>query len=56
MNTPKGDEEMNILVRAPKKLKEILQSTAKDMGMPLNSLMLQILWEWVKSNRAGKGT
>ena len=38
------------LVRAPDKLKEQLQTSAQRMGLTLNALMIQILWEWVNRN------
>lgn len=40
---------MQILIRAPKELKEILQERAKRIGVTLNALILQILWEWVEN-------
>lgn len=42
---------MKILIRAPKELKEFLKNRAKKRGITLNALVLQILWEWVKSNK-----
>ena len=39
---------MQILIRAPEELKRLLQSKCKKLGITLNSLILQILWEWVK--------
>ena len=41
---------MQILIRAPKELKEILQGMAKAMGVTLNAFILQILWDFIKSN------
>lgn len=37
---------MQILIRAPKELKDFLQERAKKIGIPLNALILQILWQW----------
>lgn len=37
-----------MLVRSPQELKDILQERAKKKGLTLNSLILQILWEWLK--------
>ena len=37
-------------VRMPKKLSDILKKSAREQGHTLNSLILQILWGWVKSN------
>lgn len=39
---------MQILIRAPKKLKELLRELAEQKGITLNALILQILWEWVE--------
>ena len=41
---------MQILIRAPKKLKELLKKTADEMGITLNALILQIIWKWIKEN------
>ena len=51
---------MQILVRAPDRLKKDLQYQVQQMGLTLNGLILQILWEWVKREenqhgKAGKG-
>lgn len=43
---------MQILIRAPKELKEILQSKAKKIGITMNALLIQILWEWVKKEES----
>jgi len=40
---------MQILIRAPKELKDTLQKRAKQIGITLNALILQILWEWLKN-------
>lgn len=37
-------------VRAPEDLKKILKDIAQKKGMPRNSLVLQILWEWAEKN------
>lgn len=42
---------MKILIRAPQELKLLLQTKAKKLGITLNALILQILWEWVKNNQ-----
>lgn len=39
---------MQILIRAPKKLKELLRELAEQKGITLNALILQILWDWVE--------
>lgn len=41
---------VQMLIRPPAALKEILQSESQRMGLTLNSLVLQILWSWVKDN------
>lgn len=38
-------------VRPPDELKTDLQQCAKKLGIPLNSLIIQILWDWVKNNK-----
>ena len=40
---------MQILIRTPEKLKVKLQTRAKGMGITLNALVLQILWEWLEN-------
>lgn len=40
---------MQILIRTPEKLKVKLQFRAKGMGITLNALILQILWEWIEN-------
>lgn len=39
---------MQILIRAPEELKKLLQNKCKKLGITLNALILQILWDWVK--------
>ena len=39
-------------VRPPDELKIHLQQQAKKLRLPLNYLILQILWEWVKKNKS----
>ncbi len=46
---------MQILIRAPREIKTFLQSEAKRIGITLNALILQILWEWVKKRKAETG-
>ena len=38
-----------MLVRPPEDLKDRLQIEAQRMGLTLNALVLQILWDWAKS-------
>ena len=42
---------MKILIRAPEELKSILQQESKRIGISMNTLILQILWEWTKSRQ-----
>lgn len=37
-----------ILIRAPEELKRKITSEAKRIGISVNSLILQILWEWAE--------
>lgn len=37
-----------ILLRAPQELKDRLKMESARIGVSLNALILQILWEWVK--------
>lgn len=41
---------MQILIRAPKEIKSFLQNNAKRIGITLNALILQILWDWAMEN------
>ncbi len=38
-------------VRPPENLHLWLKDAACEMGIPLNSLILKILWEWVKQEK-----
>ena len=42
---------MQILIRAPQEIKIFLQCEAKRIGITLNALVLQNLWEWVKKRK-----
>ena len=43
---------MNILtVRAPEELQRLLKEKATKSGMTRNALILQILWDWVESDK-----
>lgn len=44
---------MQILIRVPQKIKELLKKTADEMGITLNALILQIIWKWIKENELG---
>lgn len=39
-----------VTVRMPNELKEFLKDSASKQGLTRNSLVLQILWEWVNKN------
>ncbi|WP_283618516.1 hypothetical protein [Flavonifractor plautii] len=41
-----------MLVRPPDGLKDELQRRAQQMGITLNALVLQILWDWMKENQS----
>lgn len=41
-------------VRAPDELQKVLSEEAKKLGHPRNALILQILWDWVKKQKADK--
>ena len=42
---------VQILIRPPEALKEKLKCEAQRMGITLNAMILQILWEWVESRK-----
>ena len=42
---------MQILIRGTAEMKQILQEEAKRIGITLNALILQILWNWIKENK-----
>lgn len=37
-------------VRVPESLQQILSQNAKELGLTRNSLVINILWDWVKQN------
>ena len=41
-----------MLVRPPDGLKDELQRRAQKMGITLNALVLQILWDWMKEDQS----
>lgn len=50
-NNIRGDNMANIMtIRPPDDLRQQLKMIAKARGFPLNSLVLQILWEWLEAN------
>lgn len=42
---------MSILIRCPEELKKILQQESKRVGISMNALVLQILWDWVEEKK-----
>lgn len=38
-------------IRMPLKLKETLRKQAREMGISVNALILQILWNWAKEKQ-----
>lgn len=42
---------MQILIRGTEEMKHILQEESKRIGINLNALILQILWNWIKENK-----
>ncbi len=42
---------VQILIRPPEALKENLKREARRMGITLNAIVLQILWEWVENRK-----
>lgn len=42
---------MQILIRAPEAVKTFLQQFAKQSGMPVNALVLNILREWIDKQK-----
>lgn len=41
---------MQILIRGTVEMKDILKKESSRIGITLNSLILQILWNWIKEN------
>lgn len=39
-----------ILIRTPKELKERIKAESERIGVTMNALMLQIMWDWMKQN------
>lgn len=42
---------MQILIRCTGEMKGILQKEAKRLGVTLNALILQILWNWIEEHK-----
>ena len=38
-------------IRPPEELKKQLQEKAEEIGIPLNSLVIQILWDYLEPER-----
>ena len=45
---------IQILIRAPEELKQALKEKSMKMGITLNALILQILWEWIEKKAGGE--
>ncbi|MBU5627746.1 hypothetical protein KQI82_12580 [Oscillibacter sp. MSJ-2] len=45
------NETERFTLRITKELKHQLETTRKRMGVSLNALVLQILWDWAKENQ-----
>lgn len=37
-----------ILIRAPKEVKAYFYKTSKEMGISMNALILQMMWDFIK--------
>lgn len=46
------DDRARFTLRLPKELFSLLQEDANKIGVPVNSLILQILWSYVEDNKA----
>lgn len=45
------DDRARFTLRLPKELFSLLQEDANKIGVPVNSLILQILWSYVEDHR-----
>ncbi len=45
------DDRQRFTLRLPANLLEMIGAEANRIGVPINALILQILWEWVKNNK-----
>lgn len=41
--------------RIPKRLMQMLRNEAKEKGVSVNALILQILWQWIELDNQQKG-
>lgn len=46
----KTDDRVRYTLRLPSKLFDLIGAMASELGQPINSLILQILWDWAKRN------
>lgn len=46
----KKDIRERFTLRLPSELMKKMQEEANDLGVSLNALILQILWEWIERN------
>ena len=49
----KKDTRERFTLRLPSELMKKLQEEANDLGISLNALILQVLWEWADKNNSG---
>lgn len=57
VNTPwkkEGESMAQMLIRPPDDLKDRLQAEARQKGLTLNALVLNILWDWAQRDEQGK--
>ena len=48
------ENRQRFTLRLPANLLEVIGTEANKIGVPINALILQILWEWVKKNTPPK--
>lgn len=42
---------MQILIRGTQEMKDILKQESRRIGVSLNALIIQILWEWIERKK-----
>lgn len=50
VNKVSVDERTRFTLRLPTELLRLIGISANKVGVPINALILQILWDWVKAN------
>ncbi len=48
----KTDGRSRYTLRLPRELFDMIGAKANELGLPINALILQILWDWVERKRA----